>query len=118
MVVSENRDSRAGFHFRVEQPRRNRFRHAAKFGITVAFDSIRPLDFDGDILRPTLGAFHEAVVEGGHVRNGILHYNRPFATDEADFDVLLVNAQHRSWIGIWTDQVTIFPFSAAQRPNE
>ena len=40
--------------------------HAVKFGIGAAFDVIVALQFERDIVRPTLGAIDKAVVEGGH----------------------------------------------------
>src|ERR1035437_5749539 len=47
-------------------PSAHRFRHAAQFGVGATFEMIVTLQFQRDIVRPALGAFNKAIVEGGH----------------------------------------------------
>ena len=73
MIICKDGHASAWIESAVQQRCANGFRHAAQLGIAVTFNSIRPLYFNREILRPALGAFDESIVESGHVRNGILH---------------------------------------------
>ena len=47
-------------------PAAHRFGHAAEFRVGAAFEMIVALKLERNILRPALGAFDKAIVEGGH----------------------------------------------------
>jgi hypothetical protein len=48
-----------------------------KFGVRAAFEVIVALEFERDVVWPTLGAFHKAIVEGGHSSRRIYTKTRP-----------------------------------------
>ncbi len=50
-------------------PAADGFGHVVEFGVGVALDLVLALEFDGDIVRPALGAFDETIVERGHGLN-------------------------------------------------
>jgi len=70
MIVGEDRDARARTQFLFREPAAHGFRHAARFGVSVALDLVVALDFEGDRLRPVLLTGDKLVVKGGHEGSG------------------------------------------------
>ena len=68
MIIRNHGQSRAGRKSVFADPSSNGFRHAAKFGVSTAFDLIVALEFQRDVVRPSLLALKKAVVESGHDR--------------------------------------------------
>ncbi len=76
MIVSKNGDACAVSKSLLGKPVAGRFRHAAHLRIGVTFNAIAPLDFEGNVVRPALGALAKAIVKSEHGADGELYLKR------------------------------------------
>ncbi len=75
MIVRENSATSAGFKIPFRKPAADRFRHAAKLGVGVAFNAIAPLDLYSRVCRPALSALAKAFVKSWHAGSGSIPEN-------------------------------------------
>src|ERR1017187_1179391 len=71
MIIRHDGQSRSTCEFVLVDPSSDGFGHSAELGIRTALKLIVALEFERDVVRPSLLAFEKAVVESGHGSWGI-----------------------------------------------
>src|ERR1700739_2663123 len=71
MIIRQDGQPRSASKVFFRDPSTDRFGHAVKLGVSATLDVIVTLQFQGDVVRPALGAFRKTVIEGGHGSWGI-----------------------------------------------
>lgn len=80
MVIGKDGEPRSARELAFDDPPGHGLGHAVQLAVSAAFELIVPLEFDGDIVRPSLDTLDEAVVERGHGSVGVvgnIHEKKP-----------------------------------------